>query len=923
MLRSLPRNFQHALMQIRRAWREYLIVPPLEPILHPSTRRIRWLGLFTFAGNPLFCWVWGYWLVQPYESITLRILVSLLGLILILPYISRNPFSQSTGIIFTIVTWLQLPVFFSWMYLSNSGNAVWLASFSVMILIWYGVTDWRIATVGLALGGVVAWLLFIAIGPNVPPIGMEQLVINAVVMAFSFGTALTMGASSANVRQAALSFSTEKAKALSALSGSIAHEMRNPLSQIKYSLDCIGNSLPAPTATDLTHPVTSHTLHELYRNLAQGHIAIKRGFQVISMTLSEVSSQAIDRSHFDYVSAALATQKAVDEYGYETQDERKKITVQIVEDFIFKGDETLYIFILFNLIKNALYYFKLHPHATITIRIEEAKVFVKDTGPGMTEAVRAQLFQAFKTSGKAQGTGLGLAYCKRAMLAFGGHISCASVLGQYTEFTLQFVPLSAQELSAYRDSVLQRAKPFLSGKRLLLVDDDAQLRASTKQLLTVLDIDIEEAANGEQALQALQQQAYDLILMDINMPVLDGYTTTEHIRAGRVPQHQHIPILAYTSELPYMAEVKTQKVGMNGFVSKPCSQLELIKAVQQVLESAANHKATGPPAASTTPSEAATPAPLLVAPVATVLTGKTVLIADDEAINRQIVRSYVEHWGMQVVEAEHGMAVLTHLQEKMQARSGSNGSSGIDIILMDMHMPGLSGVQTTQAIRQHASGAYPDIPIIALTADYSESKKQQALAAGMNAFMTKPLERLLLQETLSQLLSVAGAAVPTVSPVAMPAQDAQEILLPNGPAASRALSWATAQPLLNIARLDEMRKFTPDLLVESVPIYLQRMRVLQERLAVGVATQEFEPVHEALHSLLGISGDCGALALHQFIRRRIYPEVDRGHWPAEPQWLETIDSLRAQSEVALLAYMDETMGDTFFNQAADLLYTTK
>lgn len=891
-------------------------------------------------------WVWGSWLVQPYESITLRMLISLLGLALVLPYFNRDPTSQRAAIAFTVVFWLQLPVFFSWMYLSNSGNAVWLASFSVMILIWYGVTDWRIATVGLALGGVVAWLVFIAIGPTVPPIGMEQLVINAVVMAFSFGTALTMGASSANVRQAALSFSTEKAKALQALSGSIAHEMRNPLSQIKYSLDCIGNSLPAPTATDLAHPIASQQLHELYRNLAQGHIAIKRGFQVISMTLSEVSSQAIDRSHFDYVSAALATQKAVDEYGYETQDERKKITVHIVEDFIFKGDETLYIFLLFNLIKNALYYFKLHPHATITITIEQAKVLVKDTGPGMTEAVRAQLFQAFKTSGKAQGTGLGLAYCKRAMLAFGGQISCASVLGQYTEFTLQFAPLSAQELSAYRHAVLQRAKPFLSGKRLLLVDDDAQLRASTKQLLTVLDIEIQEAANGEQALQALQQQAYDLILMDINMPVLDGYTTTEHIRAGRVPQHQHIPILAYTSELPYMAEVKTQKVGMNGFVSKPCSQLELIKAVQQVLEAAANHRATGPPAASATPSEAATPFPPLVAPVATVLRGKTVLIADDEAINRQIVRSYVEHWGMQLVEAEHGMAVLTHLQEKRPARSASDGTSdgsgdgssegssngssegsnGIDIILMDMHMPGLSGVQATQAIRQHASGAYPNIPIIALTADYSESKKQQALAAGMNAFMTKPLERLLLQETLSQLLSVAGSAVPagaTVPVVSVPVQEMQETLLANGHAASLAFTSAPAPPLLNIARLDEMRKFTPDLLVESVPIYLQRMRVLQEGLVVGVAQQAFEPVHEALHSLLGISGDCGALALHQFIRRRVYPEVDRGHWPTEPQWLDTIDSLRAQSERALLAYMEETMGDTSFNQAVDLLHTTK
>ena len=174
MLYSLNNNFQRCLMYLRRVGREHWILPPLEPILHPSTRRIRWLGLFTFLGQLLFMWVWGSWLVQPYESITLRMLISLLGLALVLPYFNRDPTSQRAAIAFTVVFWLQLPVFFSWMYLSNSGNAVWLASFSVMILIWYGVTDWRIATVGLALGGVVAWLVFIAIGPTVPPIGMEQ-----------------------------------------------------------------------------------------------------------------------------------------------------------------------------------------------------------------------------------------------------------------------------------------------------------------------------------------------------------------------------------------------------------------------------------------------------------------------------------------------------------------------------------------------------------------------------------------------------------------------------------------------------------------------------------------------------------------------------------------------------------------------------
>ena len=887
MLRSLIGSFQHTSMQMRRVLREYLITLPLEPILHPSTTRIRWLGLFTFGGHPLFFLIWGYWLVQPYENSALRMLISLLGLILVLPYINRDPTSTRANIAFVGIFWFQMPLFFSWMYLCNNGNTVWLASLSVMILIWYHITDWRIATIGLVTGGILAWILFEIAGPVTSVMNTEQLAINSVVIAFSFSMALLLGALSANARQAELTFSKEKNKALQALSGSIAHEMRNPLSQIKYSLDCIGNSLPAPTSTDLAHPIGAQTLHELYRNVAQGHIAIKRGLQVISMTLSEVSSQAIDRSHFDYISAAIATQKAVDEYGYETQEERKKVRVQIQQDFIFKGEETLYIFILFNLIKNALYYFKSYPNANLTITVIEGKVLVRDTGPGIPDKVRVQLFEAFKTSGKAQGTGLGLAYCKRAMLAFDGQISCDSVLGQYTEFILQFAPLSAEELNAYKQTVLEQARAVLTGKRLLVVDDDDRLRSSTKQLLSVLNIDVDEAGNGQLALQALQKTHYDLILMDINMPVLDGYTATEQIRAGVVPACQSIPILAYTSELPYMAEVKTQKVGMNGFVSKPCSQLELIKAVQGALEAAAKRAAASYQSSNGRGSD---PLVYTATDLTAQLKGKTVLIADDEAINRRIVRTYVEQWEMRVIEAEHGMDVLTVLQE--------NSDRSIDIILMDMHMPGLSGIQTTQAIREQTSTFYQNIPIIALTADSSEERVQAALEAGMNAFITKPIEQEILREKLSELLNKAHQ-----NP-----QKAVSQIHSGKTLSSVPLAKAEDSAVLNRARLDEMRKLTPDLLQESIPIYIERMRVLQERISLGLDNKDLNDVHEALHSLLGISGDCGAKLLHQFIRHRIYPEIDRGFWPSEERWLETIASLRAQAQAALEEYLLQHFG---------------
>jgi signal transduction histidine kinase len=153
----------------------------------------------------------------------------------------------------------------------------------------------------------------------------------------------------------------------------------------------------------------------LYQHLAQGQLAIERGLQVISMILNEVRSQSIDTTCFTFLSARKATLKAVDEYSFETEGERRKVKVIVAKDFTFKGDETLYLFVLFNLIKNALYYFALRPQATLTLTVDGGAVIVRDTGPGIDSAQLPSLFEPFKTSGKSGGTGLGLAYCQRVM----------------------------------------------------------------------------------------------------------------------------------------------------------------------------------------------------------------------------------------------------------------------------------------------------------------------------------------------------------------------------------------------------------------------------------------------------------------------------------------------------------------------------
>jgi CheY-like chemotaxis protein len=698
--------------------------------------------------------------------------------------------------------------------------------------------------------------------------------------------------------------------------------MRNPLGQIKYSLDSIEHALPSPRSQGQAQPLSPPQLNTLYRHLAQGQLAIKRGLQVIAMTLDEVSAKPIDPAQFRYLSAAKTTLKAVEEYGYETEGERHKVQLHVLEDFYFKGNETLYIFVLFNLIKNALYYFKLHPQARLSLTVGPGCVVnVKDTGPGIPADTLAQLFQAFSTAGKAEGTGLGLAYCQRAMRAFGGDIRCASVLGAYTEFSLQFAPVSAAEIQAYETTQLQQAKAQLQGKRLLLVEDQPLLRQSTRALLQALALDIDEAENGEQALAKLQQHPYDLILLDLNMPVLDGYATAESLRAGAVPSQQNIPIVAYTSESAYMAQVKTQKVGMNGFVSKPASSLELSEALLQALESA--------------PAAAAAASPAQWA-------GKTVIVADDEAQNRKMLAAYLERWGLRVLEAEHGMGVLELLK----------AGAAVDAILMDMQMPGMDGLQTARAIRQDNVGRL--IPIVALTANFSEQHQQQAQQAGMNGFVSKPVDWEALRQTLQALWQAKPADPPAAAQAGAAAGRAQTAatkeaalaLTPQGltpaaaglrraaqtqatlpPPPSETVGIAEAEqggetvkatapppsvvapataPVLNAQRLQELERMNPALLQESLQVWAQQMRRLAGLIRSHTRTRQLEPMHEALHSLLGISGSAGAVALPLFIKQQVYPAVAAGAWPAQPHWLETMEQLNTETLQAIQEYQQRT-----------------
>lgn len=655
----------------------------------------------------------------------------------------------------------------------------------------------------------------------------------------------------------------EQEKSLKALAGSIAHEMRNPLGQIRFSLHGIRNLLPRPVAHHepgaAPKPLSHTDLNTIYGHMAQGEIAIDRGLQIIAMTLDEVSGKPIDRTRFEYLPASTTTRKAIEEYSFDSPGERHKVKVIIRKDFTFKANETAYLFILFNLIKNALFNFKQHPQALLTITVDAPHIKVRDTGPGIPQEVLETLFGSFATSGKAGGTGLGLAYCRRTMRAFGGDIVCHSVLGQHTEFTLSFPTVTQTEIAQHEREVLSQVAPFLRGKRILVVDDQALLRRSTIAMLDGLGCLYREAEDGAQALAMLQQGEYDLVVLDLNMPVLDGYATAEQIRQSAVPEQKNVAIVAYTSESAYMAHVKTEKVGMNGFVSKPCTRLELIKALHAAMQ-AATYRA------------------LLDDKAASVLAGKTVLIADDGTFNRKIAATYLRNMGMETLEADNGQAVLDLL----------NKNHKIDALLLDMEMPVMDGLQNARAVRSGHAAQARRLPIVALTANGGDQHVAQAMAAGMDEFISKPFSPDQLRATMIKVFT--------------PDEHGRHF------SAAAVAADANGEPLIHTQRLDQMLQLDALLLRDSLTAYIEQIQQHFVALEAQMASRNFAEFRTQLHQLLGDAGAAGFHALHQFLRNEVYPAVADAHrWPEPDTWLATAKALYTQSERAVRGtYLPET-----------------
>ncbi|MFT7099440.1 MAG: two-component system CAI-1 autoinducer sensor kinase/phosphatase CqsS [Rickettsiales bacterium] len=205
---------------------------------------------------------------------------------------------------------------------------------------------------------------------------------------------------------------------LKSLAGSIAHETRNPLAAIKSACELVKENLDS--AMELLDLIS---------------ISSSRGLAISEMILRNIRNEEIDKSKFMHISMSTIIEGAMREYAFENEKQKKLVNIDLTDYFDFFGDETLMMFVVFNLLKNSLYY---RARINVWLDGDNRCLYFKDDGIGIPADKLEFIFDDFFTSNKEGGTGLGLPFCKRVMKSFGGDISVKSEAQKGTEFCLKF-----------------------------------------------------------------------------------------------------------------------------------------------------------------------------------------------------------------------------------------------------------------------------------------------------------------------------------------------------------------------------------------------------------------------------------------------------------------------------------------------------
>jgi PAS domain S-box-containing protein len=402
--------------------------------------------------------------------------------------------------------------------------------------------------------------------------------------------------------------------------------------------------------------------------------------------------------------------------------------------------------ILINLTDNAIK-FTQRGDVTLSVTVESAigdehclHFAIADTGVGIPEEKRALIFEAFAqadgtTTRTYGGTGLGLSIASQLVRHMGGRIWVESKVGEGTTFHFTVrMPVRHTPAPNVRHADLSE----LEGLRVLVVDDNAVNRRILREMLLHWRMQPSVVASGAAAIVEMLRAAhagtpFPLVILDGMMPEMNGFNVVEQIR-----EHAELSaatVMMLSSAMPAGAVARCGELGVASYLTKPVTQAELIDAILIALGGA---NAIEPvPATPSIPRAA---------------TSLRILLAEDNPINRAVAAGILEKRGHSLVHADNG-------REAVEAVAREN----FDLILMDVQMPEMDGFEATRRIREFEKATGRQTRIVAMTAHAMAGDRERCLAAGMDDYVSKPLQKtqlLALLEGISAGRKHTGAAIP-------------------------------------------------------------------------------------------------------------------------------------------------------------------